>query len=208
MPTYKLTYFNVKGRAEPTRYMFALAGVDYEDERIGGDKWKALKSTLPLGQMPLLYVDGKVFPQSNAIHRYVASELGFYGDTALERLEVDVIMETGLELSPKVAGIFAESDDAKKAELKKQLKEEHIPKTLEKLEKLLKENNGGKGWFVRDKITVADIGVFNMFFDFLPVVLGEQIDLSKFACVKGVIDRLAAEPKIKNWIDTRPKTTM
>lgn len=55
---------------------------------------------------------------------------------------------------------------------------------------------------------MADIGVFNMFFDFLPVVLGEQIDLSKFAGVKGVIDRLAAEPKIKNYIDTRPKTTM
>lgn len=45
MPTYKLIYFDLRGRAEPARMMFELAGVDYEDKRIplGSEEWKLLK---------------------------------------------------------------------------------------------------------------------------------------------------------------------
>lgn len=34
MPSYKLTYFNGRGRAELARLIFAAAGVPFEDERI------------------------------------------------------------------------------------------------------------------------------------------------------------------------------
>ena len=44
-PKYKLTYFDVKARAEPTRMMFAAAGVKYVDERIKRDDWPTLKSS-------------------------------------------------------------------------------------------------------------------------------------------------------------------
>lgn len=39
---FKLTYFNVKALAEPTRYLFAYGGQKYEDIRVGDD-WAALK---------------------------------------------------------------------------------------------------------------------------------------------------------------------
>ncbi|KAJ8022540.1 hypothetical protein HOLleu_37466 [Holothuria leucospilota] len=35
MANYKLIYFDFKGRVEPDRYMFELAGVKYEDKRYG-----------------------------------------------------------------------------------------------------------------------------------------------------------------------------
>ncbi len=49
MPQYKLTYFNIRGRAEVARLLFAQGGVEYEDCRIKGDDWPSLKpSEYPL----------------------------------------------------------------------------------------------------------------------------------------------------------------
>jgi len=41
--SYKLTYFNGRGRAETIRMIFAQAGVAYEDVRIEGAQWPELK---------------------------------------------------------------------------------------------------------------------------------------------------------------------
>jgi len=43
MPTYKLTYFDARGRAEVARLMFHAVGKEFEDERLRGDAWKAAK---------------------------------------------------------------------------------------------------------------------------------------------------------------------
>ena len=45
MSTYKLTYFNLRGLAEQSRLLFALAGKEYEDERIDREKWPELKQS-------------------------------------------------------------------------------------------------------------------------------------------------------------------
>lgn len=44
MVSYKLTYFNRRGRAEPIRYLFAAAGVTYIDYRINEkEEWPSVK---------------------------------------------------------------------------------------------------------------------------------------------------------------------
>lgn len=39
MPKYKLTYFPIRGKAEPIRIVFALAGVEFEDVRVDPEEW-------------------------------------------------------------------------------------------------------------------------------------------------------------------------
>jgi len=41
--SYKLTYFNARGLGEPIRMIFAQAGVEYEDVRVGRAEWRQLK---------------------------------------------------------------------------------------------------------------------------------------------------------------------
>ena len=51
MPNYKLTYFNVKGRAEVIRLIFAAAGVEYEDIRLTTEEWVAMKPGSKFAQL-------------------------------------------------------------------------------------------------------------------------------------------------------------
>ena len=39
----KLTYFNLRGRAEPSRLILAYAGVDFDDCRVTSEEWQKLK---------------------------------------------------------------------------------------------------------------------------------------------------------------------
>ena len=43
--TFKLTYFNVKGRGELSRLLMAAAGVKFEDHRIEQKDWPSMKKS-------------------------------------------------------------------------------------------------------------------------------------------------------------------
>ena len=47
----KLTYFDARGRAETSRLILAYAGAKYEDERLAGEQFAALKPQLTFGQV-------------------------------------------------------------------------------------------------------------------------------------------------------------
>jgi prostaglandin-H2 D-isomerase / glutathione transferase len=70
--TYKLHYFNGRGRAEVSRLIFATVGQQFEDIRYESSEWPSYKSKMPLGQMPVLEVDEFKLPQSLSIARFLA----------------------------------------------------------------------------------------------------------------------------------------
>lgn len=49
---------------------------------------------MPLGQMPILEVDGKRVHQSLAITRYLGKEVGLGGANSWEDLEIDIAVDT------------------------------------------------------------------------------------------------------------------
>lgn len=42
-PKFKLTYFPSKALAEPIRFIFSYAGVEFEDDRFERDNWPKIK---------------------------------------------------------------------------------------------------------------------------------------------------------------------
>lgn len=43
MSTYKLTYFNLTGLAEPIRFLLSYLNIDFEDVRFERDQWPSIK---------------------------------------------------------------------------------------------------------------------------------------------------------------------
>ena len=138
----KLTYFNVRGRAEVSRLMLAHKGVEYEDNRITGDQWKALKPKTPFGSMPLLEYNGLELAQSMTIGRFLAREMNLAGKTRTEEAQVDMVVDCIIDLiGARIKAVF-EKDEKKKAELMEKLKKETVPGAMANLEAILAKNGG------------------------------------------------------------------
>ena len=69
MADIKLTYFAGRGRAEISRLILSYAGVKFTDERVTGEQFGAMKSSLPWGQVPVLAYHGHTLCQSLSIAR-------------------------------------------------------------------------------------------------------------------------------------------
>ncbi|XP_052575137.1 hematopoietic prostaglandin D synthase isoform X2 [Peromyscus californicus insignis] len=94
MPSYKLIYFNMRGRAEIIRYIFAYLDIKYEDHRIEQADWPKIKPTLPFGKIPVLEVGGLTLHQSLAIARYLTKNTDLAGKTELEQCQADAVVDT------------------------------------------------------------------------------------------------------------------
>jgi glutathione S-transferase len=209
MPTYKLTYFNLRGKAEYIRLLFAAAGVDYEDHRIDRQTdWPGtIKDSTPFGQLPILTIDGKTFSQTLPVGRYIADKYGLSGHTELDKLRSDMIVHCVEDILTAVVKVRFTEDPETKAKFQKNLTENQLPAFFRHLEKLLIENNGGNGFYVGDSLGSADIAVFNCLNHLVPMAnLDPPFNCSEYPKLQALSDRVKANPKIAAWIAKRPET--
>jgi len=203
MTSYKLTYFNVRARAEVIRLIFAAAGVEYEDVRITRDQWPALKPETPFGQLPMLEVDGQKLSQSIACARYLARKFNLAGKTEMDQARGDMLIDCFIDSIEPLIKFFKEADETKKAEVKKKYVEEQLPAYLTSLEALLSANHGGDKFFVGDELTWIDLAFLNHV-DWLTHVCENPLsNHQKLAALK---ERVEKVPNIAKWIEERPKT--
>jgi len=203
MASYKLTYFNGRGRAEVTRLIFVVTGQNFEDVRIEQDDWPSHKSEMPLGQVPVLEVDGVKLPQSLSIARFVAKQFHLAGKDNLEQAKVDVVIDTIADANAEFAPIRWGEDETKKEEAIKKFFAEDLQKHLKNLEVLAKEYSNGGPFFVGNKLTWADLLVY----DILEGLL--QIDnniLNKYSWLQRNREEVAKQPKIAAYLKNRPNT--
>jgi len=207
MPTdYKLTYFNGRGRAEIIRLVLTAAGVPFEDKRIEFSEMAALKPSLPFSQVPIFEFGDVKMCQSLAIARYLARKYNLAGDSELDQARADMIVDC-IEDALKPVGVFArqEQDPTRKAQLKKTYIEEQLPVFLDKLEALLVANNGGKGYFVGDKLTWADLYLIRAYGNW-QMMAGLESPFLKHQKLNELYKRATSQPKIADYMAKLPKT--
>ena len=202
-PKPAVYYFNGRGRAELTRLLFAEAKIAFDDVRIEGKDWPALKGGAPFGQMPYLKVGNVLIAQSNAMQRYAARQGKLYGATELEAAQIDMIAEGVTEaVTPFATAIFGKDEAEKKAKIEEYFKDA-FPKYAAFLTALLKANNGGASWFVGATCTYADIAVYSAL-GWVRSVNAEPF--KAFPELSALIDRVEARPNIAAWVKARPVT--
>lgn len=158
MPKLILTYFDFDGgRGEAARLAMRLGGISFEDRRIPGKDWPALRDSMPFQAMPVLEVDGKVISQSNTINRYVGKLAGLYPRDDWQAALVDEVMDAVEDISTMIGNTMG-LEAAAKQKAREALGAGSIPRYLQQIEARLRA--GGGEWFVENRLTVADLKCF------------------------------------------------
>jgi glutathione S-transferase len=203
MSTYKLYYFNSRGRGEVARLIFAAAGQKFEDIRYEHSEWPSHKAEMPLGQMPVLEFNGVKLPQSLAIARFLANQFQLAGKDNFEQAKVDAVVDTIHDLLSAYLPVRIEKDEVKKEELTKKFMDEELPKHLKNLEVLGKLYGDGGPYFVGKQLTWADL----LFYNFGEAFIGmNEKGLDNHPWLQKNRAEVEKQPKIAEYLKIRPKT--
>ena len=99
---------------------------------------------------------------------------------------------------------YQEKEEARKAELKKDLDEKHCPKYLGLLNKRITENGSTEGWIYGKKVTYIDLRIA-LIGDLVKLFTGANA-LDPYPAVAKLKETVEALPNIAKWIKERPVT--
>jgi len=206
MSQIKLTYFDLRARAEPARLVLAYAGVKYTDQRIPAPwdnpaPWAAMKPTTPYGQTPLLNWDGQVIAQSMAITRFLAAQFGLKGKNNLESAQVDEVVDTIEDVIGVTIKTHFETDPVKKAETIAALNTSTVLPMLTNIEKRL-VSRGGQ-FLVGNALSLADIHLFFFCSEYTTAKL-----LATTPKIANLVKRVEHLPNIQKWLRARPMSKL
>ncbi|XP_019858949.1 PREDICTED: glutathione S-transferase-like isoform X2 [Amphimedon queenslandica] len=214
---WELVYWpGMAGRGEFVRLMFEEAGVTYEDvgetqgvqavlEYIQGKNQEG--GGIPIYAVPVIIKDQFRMCQMPAILQYLGKKYSMAPDSLEEDARAmqitlgvsDFIEEGHNAFHPYERSGTYDSQKEMAADFIKRFLEKRFLKHLLYLENCLKYNNDGKGFFVGDKLSYADIAVFN----------GLRVSDSQFPAeyaaadiplLKAFRDRIASRPKIAEYL--------
>ncbi len=158
MTTLKLTYFDFHGgRAEPVRLALHLGGIAFDDHRFAFADFPTVRQTAPLGQVPVLEVDGVAVTQSDALLRYAGKRADLYPTDAYQALLCDEVLAAAEDAGNKVGETFGLKGDALK-EARQVLVDGPLTKYLAWLQAQLQAHGGV--YFADGRLTIADLKVF------------------------------------------------
>lgn len=207
MDTYKLTYFSVEAKGELIRFIFAQAGVKYENFRTTFNDWAPLKDSTPFGHLPTLEINSKeLLTGSGVIGRYLAEKFGLAGNNDIENVKIAAIKDFQDEINLPMVQAFFEKDEQKKKEREMELIEKKIPNHLKLLEKAVKRNPAGGFWLFGPVVTYVDLHIF-LIIDFMKLFMKDAGFLDQYPGMKKIYEEVGALPNIAEYIKNRPERT-
>ena len=150
----RLIYFDAPvSRGEECRLALHLAGIDFEDVRIKGADWPAMKEQMPYGALPVLELPGKPpLAQSNAILVMIGRQHGLHPSDDFDAARHEGMMQHVEDLRGAVGPTIRMSEPEKKA-ARERLVADYVPAWARYAEK----NIPGEPFFGGAKLNVVDL---------------------------------------------------
>ncbi|CAB3400942.1 unnamed protein product [Caenorhabditis bovis] len=192
----KLTYFDIRGLAEPIRLLLTDKQIPFEDHRVSREEWAELKPKMIFGQIPCLFSGDEEIVQSGTILRHLGRVHGLNGTNESETTFIDMFHEGLRDLHTQYTRMIYTNYEAGKDEFIK----ETLPTFLKRIEKLFHTFKSGEQFVAGNKESYADYVLFEELDIMLilnPSALDETPALKKFH------ERFAARPNLKNYLNKR-----
>ena len=190
----KLTYFDVRGRAEVIRILLEESGTQYSERRISIEEWPELKSNFTFGQLPIYEEGDLLLNQSNAIYRYLGRKYDLYGDSMMEQARCDIIQETFVDAQNTLGSFYWNPEFEN---LRDEFENSELPELLTKLSNLFECNSSKSGYWVGTRLSFVDIIAWH-FLDYVrPFSLRTLNKFEKLSQFKALIEQ---RPRISDYL--------
>lgn len=194
----RLIYFDAPvSRGEECRLALHLAGVDFEDVRIKGAEWPAMKSETPYGALPVLELpEHPPLAQSNAILVLIGRQYGLHPTDAFEAARHEGMMQHVEDLRG-IVGPTIRMGDAEKKAAREAIAKDYLPAWAHAAEK----NITGAPFFGGAKVNVVDLKLHMAVRWFI----GGKVDhipatiFSGYPKLMRVHDAVRDHPGVKSW---------
>lgn len=218
-----LGYWGIRGLAQPIRFLLVCADLPFSEIRLGvlqdgtllnkdqEDKdWATVRSTLtvPFPNLPYL-IDSRgnttvKLTQSNAILRYLARQLDFYGDSESERSEIDVLQDEAYDFRNEIIQT-AYTLGEEYTDLYEHFSTHALPRYLNSFERYLATRED-KNFFVGTRLSLVDFVLYELLWQMtlmVPNSITESCRPSLFAYIKAFeeVPQIAAYRTSDNYIE-------
>ena len=194
----RLIYFDAPvSRGEECRLALHLAGVDFDDVRVGRDDWPALKGQTPYGAMPVLELPGHPpLAQTNAILVLLGRRHGLHPSDDFEAARHEGMMQHVEDLRAAV-GATLRMGDAEKKVAREALVVGFLPAWAAAAER----NILAGPFFAGARINVVDLKLYKAVqwlasgnVDHVPATI-----FAGYTKLTGVHDAVRDHPGVKSW---------
>ncbi|MBA2541967.1 MAG: glutathione S-transferase family protein [Deltaproteobacteria bacterium] len=193
-----LTYFDIPAsRGEECRLALFLSGIEFEDKRIKGTDWPALKPTTPYGSMPILELPGKPpLAHSNAILALIGRRHGLHPSDDFEAARHEAMMVSVEEVRHTVGPTLRLSDPTEKQAKREDIAANYLPSWAKFAEKHIEGP-----FFAGAKLHVVDLKLFMIVrwfalgtVDHIPATVFDP-----FPKLTGVYKAVGGDGRVRAW---------
>lgn len=221
--TITLGYWGIRGLAQPIRLLLTCAEVPFSELRLGvfqdgtlmnkeeeEKDWEKVRSTLnmPFPNLPYLIDNSTATPvqltQSNAILRYLARCFDFYGDSELERSEIDVLQDEAYDFRNEIVKTAYTLGEEYKG-VYDRFVNDTLPEYLGSFEQYL-ANRKHQTVFVGNRLSLVDFVIYELLWQMklmVPgsIIVSDQPKLFAFITHFEALPQVAAYRQSENYIE-------